>query len=161
MGRVWKFESDINTDLITPGRYNLTTDKKELAKICFIEFRPEFAEKVREGDFIVAEENFGSGSSRETAAVAIKASGIKCIIAKSFSRIFFRNSINIGLPVLVCKEAADEIKETDDIEINMGKGIISNKTSGKKFRAEAFPDFLLEIINAGGVVNYLNKGEFK
>ncbi len=160
MGKTWKFGSDINTDLITPGRYNLTTDKKELARICFIEFKPEFAKQVKENDVIVADENFGSGSSRETAPIAIKASGIKCVIAKSIARIFYRNAINIGLPVLISKEAVDGINDKDDVEVDLEKGLIKNKTTGKEFSSEPLPEFLLEIFNEGGIINYLNKRKF-
>lgn len=154
--RVWKFGDNINTDLITPGRYNLTTDEKQLAKVAFIEYRPEFAKNVKKGDVIVAGENFGCGSSRETAALALKACGIKAIIAKSFSRIFFRNAINIGLPVIICKDA-DRIEEGDEIEIDFEKGLIKNLTKGITLKSEPYPKFVVEIIQNGGLINFVRE----
>ncbi len=154
--RVWKFGDNINTDLITPGRYNLTTDEKQLAKVAFIEYRPEFAKNVKKGDVIVAGENFGCGSSRETAALALKACGIKAIIAKSFSRIFFRNAINIGLPVIICKDA-DKIEEGDEIEIDFEKGLIKNLTKRITLKSEPYPKFVVEIIQNGGLINFVRE----
>lgn len=154
--RVWKFGDNINTDYITPGRLNLTDDPRELAKIAFKEYRPEFAEKVKLGDVIVAGKNFGCGSSRETAPVALKAAGIRAVIAKSFARIFFRNAINIGLPVLICKDA-DKIEEGDVLEINFKEGWIKILNRNLVLRCEKLPDFILDIIEAGGLVNYLKK----
>lgn len=154
--RVWKFGDNINTDLITPGRYNLTTDEKQLAKVAFIEYRPEFAKNVKKGDVIVAGENFGCGSSRETAALALKACGIKAIIAKSFSRIFFRNAINIGLPVIICKDA-DKIEEGDEIEIDFEKGLIKNLTKRITLKSEPYPKFVVEIIQNGGLINFVKE----
>ena len=159
--RIWKFGDNINTDYITPGRYNLTTDEKRLAKIVFKEYRPEFAEKVRPGDIIVAGKNFGCGSSRETAALALKAAGIKLIIAKSFSRIFFRNAVNIGLPVIICEEA-DKIEEKDVLEIDFRKGLIRIVNKNIILKCSSLPDFILNIINEGGLINYIKKhGGFK
>jgi len=161
MSRAWKFGKDINTDLITPGRFNLTSDPKELAKICFIEERPEFSKEVKEGDFIVADENFGCGSSRETAPVSIKATGTKAVIAKSFARIFYRNCINIGLAALESKEAVDLINDGDKVSVNLEIGEIKNETSGTVFQAKPLPNFVLGIVEKGGIVNYLNeKGGF-
>jgi 3-isopropylmalate/(R)-2-methylmalate dehydratase small subunit len=154
--RVWKFSDDINTDLITPGRYNLTTDKAQLAKIAFIEYRPEFAREVEEGDMIVAGKNFGCGSSRETAPLALKSAGIKTIIAKSFARILFRNAINIGLPVVICKEA-DRIEEGDQVEIDFEKGLIHNLTKKEDLKVTPLPAFLIEILESGGLINYLKR----
>ncbi len=152
--RVWKFGDNINTDYITPGRLNLTDDPKELAKIAFKEYRLEFSEKVREGDIIVAGKNFGCGSSRETAPVAIKAAGIKAVIAKSFARIFFRNAINIGLPVIICKDA-DKINEEDEVEIDLRNGIVKIVNRNIILQCEKLPDFILRIIEAGGLINYI------
>lgn len=157
MARAWKFGKDINTDAITPGRFNLTADPKELAKICFIEERPEFTKEAKKGDVIIADENFGCGSSRETAPVAIKASGIQAVIAKSFARIFYRNCINIGLPVLVSEEAVQGINEGDEVSVEFELGVIKNNSSKKEFKANELPKFALQIIEAGGVVDYLNK----
>jgi len=159
--RIWKFGDNINTDYITPGRYNLTTDEKRLAKIVFKEYRPEFAEKVRPGDIIVAGKNFGCGSSRETAALALKAAGIKLIIAKSFSRIFFRNAVNIGLPVIICAEA-DKIEEEDVLKVDFKRGLIRIVNKNIILRCSSLPDFILNIISEGGLINYIRKhGDFK
>ncbi|MCD6563197.1 MAG: 3-isopropylmalate dehydratase small subunit [Thermoproteales archaeon] len=152
--RIWRFGDNINTDYITPGRLNLTDDPKELAKIAFKEYRPEFSEKVKKGDIIVAGKNFGCGSSRETAPVALKAAGIRAVIAKSFARIFFRNAINIGLPVIICKEA-DIIKEDDIVEIDLKKGIINIVNRNVALQCEKLPEFILKIIEAGGLINYI------
>ncbi|MDO8627919.1 MAG: 3-isopropylmalate dehydratase small subunit [Candidatus Diapherotrites archaeon] len=162
MAKVWRFGKDINTDLITPGRFNMSADSEYLKKCCFIEVRPEFVEKVQKGDFIVAEENFGCGSSRETAPVAIKASGIKAVIAKSFARIFYRNAINIGLPVLESREAVDSIQEGHEIQVDFENGKILNKTTGQEFQATKLPKFVVQIFDEGGVIQYLNKfGKFQ
>lgn len=153
---IWRFGSDVNTDEIIPGRYNVTTDENQLAKHCFCEVRPEFPKDVQEGDFIVAGENFGCGSSREHAPIAIKAAGIKAVIAKSFARIFYRNSINIGLPIMTCRDA-DKIGETDELEVDLGQGIITNKTKDEQYNAEPMPEFVMNIINAGGIINMVQK----
>jgi 3-isopropylmalate/(R)-2-methylmalate dehydratase small subunit len=152
--RAWKFGDDINTDLITPGRYTVTTDRKQLGQIAFIEYRPEFAEKVQEGDVIVAGNNFGCGSSREHSPVAIKAAGISAVIAKSFARIFFRNSINIGLPLFVC-EKADKIDDGDDVEIDIKTGEVHDKTKSITLKAKPLPEFMQMIVEKGGLVNFL------
>ena len=152
--RVWKFGNDINTDLITPGRYTVTTSKTELGKIAFIEHRPEFAEDVKRGDIIVAGKNFGCGSSREHAPVALKAAGISAVIARSFARIFFRNAINIGLPLIVCAEV-DRIEDGDLVEINLNTGRIYDKTKGIMLRTAPLPRFIQKIVEKGGLINFL------
>jgi 3-isopropylmalate/(R)-2-methylmalate dehydratase small subunit len=152
--KAWKFGDDISTDLITPGRYTVTTDRKRLGQIAFIEYRPEFAKEVQEGDVIVAGNNFGCGSSREHSPVAIKAAGISAVIAKSFARIFFRNSINIGLTLYVCEEA-DKINEGDDVEINVKMGEVHDKTKRITLKAKPLPEFMQRIVEKGGLVNFL------
>ncbi|MBI1730718.1 3-isopropylmalate dehydratase small subunit [Candidatus Acetothermia bacterium] len=155
MGRVWKFGDNVNTDLITPGRYNLTTNPTELAKYCFCEVRPEFPKEVHLGDFVVGGVHFGSGSSRETAPLAIKASGIKAIIASSFARIFYRNAVNIGLPILIADTSV--INDGDQLDVDLRSGVISIPESGIKIDAQGLPEFLLAIMDEGGIVAYLNK----
>ena len=157
--RAWKFGDDVNTDLISPGRYTVTTDKTRLGKIAFIEHRPEFAREVKEGDVIVAGENFGCGSSREHAPVAIKAAGVSAVIAKSFARIFFRNAINIGLPVFVCVEA-DKIDDGDLVEIDFDTGEIHDKTKEIVIKARPLPEFIRRIVEKGGLVNFLRSGGY-
>lgn len=152
--KVWKFGDDINTDIITPGRYTVTTNKKQLGKIAFIEYRPEFGKAVKEGDIIIAGNNFGCGSSREHSPIAIKAAGIKAIIAKSFARIFFRNSINIGLPLFV-SENSDKIDDGDEVEININIGEIYDITKDITIKAKPLPDFMQKIVEKGGLVNFL------
>ena len=157
--RVWKFGDDINTDLITPGRYTVTTDKKRLGEIAFIEYRPEFGKNVKEGDVIVAGNNFGCGSSREHSPMAIKAAGINAVIAKSFARIFFRNSINIGLPLFM-SEDADKIDDGDDVEVNVKTGQVYDKTKSITIKAKPLPEFIQKIVNKGGLVNFLRSGGY-
>jgi 3-isopropylmalate/(R)-2-methylmalate dehydratase small subunit len=157
--RAWKFGDDINTDVITPGRYTVTTDKKRLGEIAFIEYRPEFGKKVKQGDIIVAGNNFGCGSSREHSPVAIKAAGISAVVAKSFARIFFRNSINIGLPLFV-SEDANKIDDGDDVEINIKTGKIQDKTKGITLKAKPLPEFIQKIVEKGGLVNFLRSGGY-
>ena len=152
--RAWKFGDDINTDVITPGRYTVTTDRKRLGEIAFIEYRPEFAKEVQEGDVIVAGNNFGCGSSREHSPVAIKAAGISAVVAKSFARIFFRNSINIGLPLFV-SEDADRIDDGDEVEIDFKTGEIRDKTKGIVLKVKPLPKFMEKIVEKGGLVNFL------
>ena len=154
-GRCWKFRDNINTDEIIPARYLNTSDEKELARHCMEDADPEFVNKIIPDDIIVADENFGCGSSREHAPIAIKAAGLSCVIAKSFARIFFRNSINIGLPILECKEAVDGITEGDEVEVDIENGTITNHSTGKSFNAEPYPLELREIINVGGLMNYV------
>jgi len=152
--RAWKFGNDVNTDLITPGRYTITTDKTQLGKIAFIEHRPEFAKEAKLGDVIVAGKNFGCGSSREHAPVAIKAAGVSAVIAESFARIFFRNAINIGLPLFVCEEV-DRIDDGDLVEIKFETGEIHNKTKDVVLKAKPLPRFIQKIVGQGGLVNFL------
>ena len=152
--RAWKFGDDINTDVITPGRYTVTTNRKRLGEIAFIEYRPDFAKEVKKGDVIVAGTNFGCGSSREHSPVAIKAAGISAVIAKSFARIFFRNSINIGLPLFVCEEA-DQIDEGDEVKVNPKTGEIHDKTKDIIIKAKPLPAFMQKIVEKGGLVNFL------
>jgi 3-isopropylmalate/(R)-2-methylmalate dehydratase small subunit len=156
-GRVWKFGCNIDTDVIIPARYLNTTDPQELAKHCMEDIDSGFSQKVRVGDIIVAEENFGCGSSREHAPIAIKASGIACIIAKSFARIFYRNAINIGLPIIECPQAAEEIRTDMLIQIDLSTGLITDLKDGKKYWATPFPPFMQELIAAGGLMNYVVK----
>jgi len=155
MGKAWKFGENLNTDEIIPARYNLTINEKELAKNVFCEIKPDFAKNVQTGDVIVAGNNFGCGSSREHAPVAIKGSGAACVIAVSYARIFFRNAINIGLPILECPQAAAEIEEGDDVEVNLATGQIVDRTRNVTYQAQPLPDFVLKISAAGGIVNFL------
>lgn len=154
-GRAWKFGNNIDTDLIIPARYLNTSDPAELAKYAMQDADVEWVDKMSKGDFIVAGDNFGCGSSREHAPVALKASGISAVIARSFARIFYRNAINIGLPILESIEAADEIKEGNEIQVNLVSGEIIDKTSGKTYKAQPFPPFMQKIIDAGGLINQL------
>lgn len=158
-GRAWVFGDNVDTDVIIPARYLNTTDPEELATHCMEDIDPGFPKKINSGDIIVAGKNFGCGSSREHAPLAIKACGISCVIARSFARIFFRNSINIGLPILECSEAADSIKDGDELEIDADKGVIKNLTTGISYTARPFPDFIKKIIQAGGLLNYARKAE--
>ena len=154
-GRCWKFGADINTDLIIPGRYLNTTDPIELAKHCMEDADPDFSSKVSEGDIILADKNFGCGSSREHAPISIKAAGISCVIAKSFARIFYRNAFNLGLPVIVSPEAYDGSDENDTIEVNTQDGTITNVTKNISFHAEPIPPFMQAIIDHGGLMGYV------
>ncbi len=156
-GRVFKFGDNIDTDLIVPARYLTTSDPKELARHAMEDADPKWVFKKKPGDFIVAGENFGCGSSREHAPVALKAAGVSAVIAKSFARIFYRNAINIGLPILESKEAAEEIREGDEIEVNLARGEIRNISIGKTYQAQPFPEFMQRIIRAGGLINYIKK----
>lgn len=151
-GTVIKYGDNIDTDVIIPARYLNTADPKELAKHCMEDIDTEFVNKVKPGDIMVGGANFGCGSSREHAPIAIKASGIACVIAKDFARIFYRNSINIGLPILECAEASEDIDAGDDVSIDFDTGIITNKTKNKTYQAVAFPPFMQEIINDGGLI---------
>ncbi|MGR3317450.1 MAG: 3-isopropylmalate dehydratase small subunit [Candidatus Anammoxibacter sp.] len=156
-GKCWKFGNNINTDEIIPARYLNTSDGEELAKHCMEDADPDFVNKIASDDIIVADENFGCGSSREHAPLAIKAAGLSCVIAKSFARIFFRNSINIGLPIFECKEAVDGITEGDEVEVDSKNGKIVNHSTGKSFDAESYPVELRDIISAGGLMNYVKQ----
>ena len=153
-GKVHKFGADVNTDVIIPARYLNVSDSGELAKHCMEGIDSEFATKVEKGDMIVATTNFGCGSSREHAPLAIKACGVSCIIARSFARIFFRNAINIGLPLLECPEAVNETEAGDILEVNLSRGEIRNISRGKTFIAKPYPEFMMGIINAGGLIEY-------
>ena len=161
MGKAWKFEDNLNTDEIIPARHNITIIPQELAKNVFCEINPEYAKTVQPGDVIVGGQNFGCGSSREHAPIAIKGSGAKCVIAASYARIFFRNAINIGLPILECPEAVADITEGDDIDVDLASGHIMNRTNGNQYQADALPDFVLKIAEAGGIVNFLKEHEIK
>ncbi len=156
-GKVFKFGDNVDTDVIIPARYLNSSDPKELALHCMEDIDKEFVNKVSAGDIIVAEKNFGCGSSREHAPIAIKAAGVSCVIAETFARIFYRNAINIGLPIIECKEAALEIKAGDEVEVNFDTGVITDKTTGKSFQGQAFPPFMQKIIDCEGLVNYLNQ----
>ena len=151
-GTVFRYGRDIDTDVIIPARYLNTSDPAELARHCLEDLDTTFVERVRPGDIIVADENFGCGSSREHAPVCIKAAGVSCVIAKSFARILYRNSINVGLPILECPEAADAIRDGDVVSVDADRGVIVDETSGKTFEAQPFPPFIQEIINEGGLV---------
>ena len=147
-GKVIKYGDNIDTDVIIPARYLNTTDLKELASHCMEDIDKEFVNKVKDGDIMVGGANFGCGSSREHAPIAIKASGISCVIAKDFARIFYRNAINIGLPILECAEASEDIDEGNEVEVDFDTGVITNKTKNKTYQAVAFPEFMQGIINA-------------
>ncbi len=156
-GKCWKFGNNIDTDAIIPARYLNTTDTKELASHCMEDADPNFMKKAGVGDVIVAGDNFGCGSSREHAPIAIKAAGLSCVIAKSFARIFFRNAINIGLPIFECPDAAGQIQAGDEVEINLSSGEILNNTSKKRYKFEPFPQEMQEIIQAGGLMNFVRR----
>ncbi|MDH5695505.1 MAG: 3-isopropylmalate dehydratase small subunit [Dehalococcoidia bacterium] len=153
-GKVHKYGANVDTDAITPARYLNLSDPTELAKHCMEDIDSDFVNKVQPGDIMVATTNFGCGSSREHAPLAIKASGISCIIAKSFARIFFRNAINIGLPLLECDEAVDKTEAGDTLEVELASGRINNLTKGKAFTARPYPDFMAELISAGGLIEH-------
>ena len=156
-GTVHRYGRDIDTDVIIPARYLNTSDPVELAKHCLEDLDTEFVNNVQPGDIIVAEENFGCGSSREHAPICIKAAGVDAVIAKSFARIFYRNSINIGLAILECPEAVDAIKDGDTVSVDADAGIIVDETTGQTFQAEPFPPFIKDIIEQGGLVNRTKK----
>lgn len=158
-GTVIKYGDNIDTDVIIPARYLNTSLPEELAEHCMEDIDKEFVNKVRPGDIMVGGANFGCGSSREHAPIAIKASGISCVIAESFARIFFRNSLNIGLPILECPEAAKDIAEGETVSINFDTGVITNESKNKTYQATAFPPFMQELINAGGLVKYIEEGK--
>lgn len=152
-GRVFKFGDNIDTDVIIPARYLNVSSGDELAKYCMIDIDSDFVNKVQKGDIIVADKNFGCGSSREHAPLAIKCAGISCVIAATFARIFYRNAINIGLPILECQEAADDISEGDEVSVNFTTGIITNHTKNRTYQAQGFPPFIQKIMQADGLVN--------
>jgi 3-isopropylmalate/(R)-2-methylmalate dehydratase small subunit len=156
-GKVFRYGDNVDTDVIIPARYLNTSDPKELASHCMEDIDKTFVRKVEKGDIIVAEKNFGCGSSREHAPIAIKESGVSCVIAKTFARIFYRNSLNIALPILECPEAVDGIKAGDMVSVDFGKGTITDETTGKSYQAEPFPPFMQELVAAGGLANYMKK----
>ena len=158
-GTAWKFGNDIDTDIIIPGRYLIYTDEETLSKHCMEGLDDKFSEKCKKGDFIVAGKNFGCGSSREHAPLVIKTCGTGCVIAKSFARIFYRNAINIGLPILECKEAAEEINANDEVKVDFDTGVITDITTGKTYTAQPFPPFIQNIIKSGGLLKSLKEGE--
>ena len=155
-GTVFKYGDNVDTDVIIPARYLNSSDPAELAAHCMEDIDKEFVGKVKEGDLIVAEKNFGCGSSREHAPAAIKAAGVSCVIAETFARIFYRNAINIGLPIIECPEAARGIQAGDEVEVDFDSGMIYDKTQGTRYKGQAFPPFMQKIIDAGGLVNYIN-----
>ena len=156
-GTAFRYGRDVDTDVIIPARYLNTSDPAELAKHCLEDLDPTFVNRVKKGDIIVADENFGCGSSREHAPVAIKAAGVSVVIAKSFARIFYRNAINIGLPIMECPEAVDAISAGDTVSVDFTTGLITDETTGKTFQAEPFPPFIQKIIADGGLMKSLTK----
>ena len=160
-GSVHKFNDNVDTDVIIPARYLNTSDPKELATHCMEDIDATFSTKVRRGDIIVAGKNFGCGSSREHAPMAIKASGVSCVIATTFARIFYRNALNIALPILECAEAAENINDGDVVSVELATGIIRNENSGMTFKAEPFPPFMQELIETGGLIEYIKRQQAK
>ena len=156
-GKVFKYGDNVDTDVIIPARYLAIADPKELAEHCMEDIDKDFVRKVHPGDIIVANKNFGCGSSREHAPLVIKVSGISCVIAETFARIFYRNAINIGLPIIECPEAARDIKDSDEVEVDFDSGTIRNLTTGKQYQGQAFPEFMQRIIKAEGLINYINE----
>lgn len=159
-GRVFKYGDNVDTDVIIPARYLNVSTGDELAKYCMIDIDPDFVNQVHQGDIIVADKNFGCGSSREHAPLAIKCAGVSCVIATTFARIFYRNAINIGMPILECEEASKDIEAGDEVSINFDTGIITNITKGHTYQAQAFPPFIQSIMKADGLVNQ-TKEKFK
>lgn len=156
-GRVWKFGDDIDTDIIIPGRYLVLTDENELAKHAMEGLDPKFYSKIKEGDIILAGKNFGCGSSREHAPIALKAAGISAVVAESFARIFYRNAINVGFPLLESEKISSSFNEGDEIELDMDKGVLKNERTGKEYKVKKLPEFMLEILNNGGLIPYLKE----
>ena len=156
-GKVFRYKDNVDTDVIIPARYLNTSDHKELASHCMEDIDPEFVKSVEKGDIIVADRNFGCGSSREHAPIAIKESGVSCVIARTFARIFYRNSINIGLPILECPDAVDGISNGDIVEVDFSTGVIHDVTTGKSYQAEPFPPFMQALIEAGGLAPYIKE----
>ena len=156
-GRVYKYGDNVDTDVIIPARYLNSSDPAELAQHCMEDIDKDFVKKVQKGDIIVAAKNFGCGSSREHAPIAIKAAGIDCVIAETFARIFYRNAINIGLPIIECPQAAVEIEDGDQVEVDFDSGIIKNLTKKTEYQGQAFPPFMQKIIACEGLVNYINQ----
>lgn len=156
-GTVFKYGDNVDTDVIIPARYLNSSDPAELATHCMEDIDKDFVKNVKKGDIIVANKNFGCGSSREHAPLAIKAAGVSCVIAETFARIFYRNAINIGLPIIECPEAAKDIADGDEVEVDFDSGRITNKTKGTTYQGQAFPPFMQKIIDCGGLVNYINQ----
>lgn len=156
-GTVFKYGDNVDTDVIIPARYLNSSDPAELAKHCMEDIDKDFVNQVHKGDIIVADKNFGCGSSREHAPIAIKAAGVSCVIAETFARIFYRNAINIGLPIIECPEASKGIEAGDEVEIDFDSGMIFNRTKGTQFQGQAFPPFMQRIIAAEGLINYINQ----
>lgn len=155
-GKIFKFHNDLDTDQIIASQYLLLPSIDEMKDHTFESLDPDFPKKVKPGDYVVGGENFGCGSSREHAPLAIKAAGVSCVIAETFARIFYRNAINIGLPIVECPEAAKGIEDGDEVEVDFDSGVITNKTKGTTFQGQAFPEFMQKIIKAEGLVNYIN-----
>lgn len=156
-GNVFKYGDNVDTDVIIPARYLNSSEASELAQHCMEDIDKDFVNKVKKGDLIVADKNFGCGSSREHAPIAIKAAGVSCVIAETFARIFYRNAINIGLPIIECPEASKGIRAGDEVEVDFDSGIITNLTTGKSYQGQAFPPFMQKIIEAEGLINYINQ----
>lgn len=156
-GRVFKYGDNVDTDVIIPARYLNITDGNELAKHCMEDIDRDFVKNVKKGDIIVANKNFGCGSSREHAPLVIKCAGVSCVIVETFARIFYRNAINIGLPIIECPEAAKAIAAGDEVTVDFDSGMITDITTGKRYEGQAFPPFMQEIITAGGLFPYINK----
>jgi len=156
-GTAWRYGRDVDTDVIIPARYLTATEARELGAHCLEDLDPEFASRVQPGDMIVAEENFGSGSSREHAPLAIKGCGVSCVIASSFARIFYRNAINVGLPILECPEAVKDIRTGHRLRVDLETGRVENLTTGNTFQAQPFPEFAREIISLGGLTAYVRR----
>ena len=157
-GTVFKYGDNVDTDVIIPARYLNSSDPAELAKHCMEDIDPSFISRVQPGDIIVADRNFGCGSSREHAPIAIKAAGVSCVIAETFARIFYRNAINIGLPIIECPEASRGIEAGDQVEADFDSGMVYDRTKGTSFQGQAFPEFMQKIIAAGGLIPYINEG---
>ena len=156
-GHVLKYGDNVDTDVIIPARYLNSSDPAELAQHCMEDIDKDFSKRMKKGDIIVASKNFACGSSREHAPISIKASGISCVIAETFARIFYRNAINIGLPIIECPEASKGIDDGDEVEIDFNTGIITDITKGTTYQGQAFPEFMQKLIAAGGLVNYINE----
>lgn len=155
-GTIFKYGDNVDTDVIIPARYLNSSDGDELAKHCMEDIDADFVKNVKKGDIIVANKNFGCGSSREHAPLSIKCAGVSCVIAETFARIFYRNAINIGLPIIECPEAAKNIDAGDEVEVDFDSGMIYNKTKGTQFQGQPFPEFMQKIITSGGLMNYIN-----
>lgn len=156
-GQVYKFGDDVDTDVIIPARYLNTTDQAVLGAHCMEGLDPEFPKKVKEGGIVVAGRNFGCGSSREHAPVALKAAGVSCVVAKSFARIFYRNAFNVGLPAIECPEAAEEAEEGEVLEVDLERGVILNRSKGREYRFKPLPPFMLQLIQKGGLIPYVRE----